>query len=61
MRRAVIRFEYGNKMKEYENSFYCDEYKLRIRANRLLSFIAEEWNVPKGKITIEIKYIIKLR
>lgn len=61
MKKAVIRFECGDKAQEYEYSYYTTKEEANGLIDWKLPILAERWNVPQENISVEIKFVIRLR
>lgn len=61
MKRAVLRFECGDKMQEYYYPYCTSAEELSDYADRILPILAKRWKVPQENINVEIRYVIRLK
>lgn len=61
MKKAVIRFECGDRVQEYVYPYYTTEGEVNGLIDWILPILAKRWSVPQEKIIVEIKYVKRLK
>lgn len=61
MKRAVIRFECGDRVQEYYYPYNTSVDEANTCIYRILPILAKRWKVPQENIEVEIRYVIRLK
>lgn len=61
MKRAVIRFECGDKVQEFYYPYRTTEETANNCVRMVLPVLAKRWKVPQENIEVEIRYVIRLK